>query len=75
MIAIGLFCLRYLLGNYAAWVNAKDVDLQDDVRGGVKMLKGTENYPRMILEICQFRARYNPFSKHRVVANRVRKFL
>ena len=47
MNAIGLFWLQYLLGNYAACVNAKEADLQGDlpyestpcgdVRGAIKV--------------------------------------
>jgi len=41
MVAIGLFLLQYLLGNYAVCVNVKLADLQDDVRGDIKISKGT----------------------------------
>jgi len=41
MVAIGLFLLQYLLGNYAVCVNAKLADLQDDVRGDIRIFKGT----------------------------------
>jgi hypothetical protein len=49
MIAIVLFWLKYLLGNYGACVNAKELDLTNDVRGGVNFFFKSPMPPHVLM--------------------------